>query len=73
MWIVTILSLTGVVLNIYKRKECFAVWAVTNVAWMIYDVRLGAYPQAFMFFVYLLLSLWGLYRWSFARGEEEKW
>lgn len=63
MWLVTVLSLIGVVLNIYKRAECFAVWSVTNVAWMLYDIRIGAYPQAAMFFVYFVLSVWGLIRW----------
>jgi len=64
MWFITALSLVGVVLNIYKRSECFAIWAVTNTAWMVYDYRLGAHSQAALFAMYLILALWGLWKWS---------
>ena len=62
-WLLTALSLTGIVLNIYKRPVCFAIWSVTNVGWMWYDWRIGAYEQAALFAVYLVLSLWGLWKW----------
>ena len=67
MWPITVLSLVGVVLNIYKRKECFVVWAITNAAWCIYDLSIGAYAQSVLFAVYFLLALWGLTKWH--KGE----
>jgi nicotinamide riboside transporter PnuC len=63
MWVVTGLSLIGVVLNIYKRKECFLIWAVTNFAWMVYDWQIKAYEQATLFGVYFILAIWGLVKW----------
>ena len=63
-WLVTILSIIGVVLNIYKRKECFIIWTVTNGAWCIYDFRNGLYPQAALFAIYFVLAIWGLYKWK---------
>lgn len=64
MWVVTVMSLVGVVLNIKKRKECFYVWGVTNFAWMVYDFYIGAYSQSFLFAVYFLLAVWGIYEWN---------
>jgi nicotinamide riboside transporter PnuC len=63
-WILTALSLIGVVLNIYKLPECFIVWAFTNIAWAIVDYRKGLTAQAFMFFVYFCMSVWGMVVWK---------
>ena len=72
MWLVTAASLAGVVMNIYKYPMCFAVWCGTNLAWMVYDIRIGAYPQAAMFFVYLVTSVWGLWKWTREAGAKKK-
>ena len=72
MWLVTAASLTGVVLNIYKHPMCFAVWCGTNLAWMMYDISLGAYAQAAMFFVYLVTSVWGLWKWTREAREKRR-
>ena len=63
-WIVTGLSLTGVVLNIRKQRAGFAVWILTNSYWAVYDYQMGARAQSALFIVYLLLALWGLWEWS---------
>ena len=73
MWIITALSITGIILNIKKHAACYVIWSITNVSWMIYDIRIGAYPQAFMFAVYLCLSVWGLFAWThlWGKGHDE--
>jgi len=63
-WIITIFSLIGVVLNIYKNKYCFIIWAFTNFAWMIIDYIYGLYAQSALFLIYFILALWGLYKWK---------
>ena len=63
-WLITIASIIGTVANIYKKKWCFWIWLVTNSMWLIIDFRAGLYAQAFLFAVYVLLAVWGLYRWS---------
>ena len=63
MWIVSVLSLVGTVANIYKARWCFAVWAVTNAAWTLYDIHKTAYPQAALQAVYFVLAIWGLWAW----------
>lgn len=67
IWFITFLSLIGVVLNIYERRECFYIWAVTNFCWMIIDYRAGLLAQAVLFTVYLVLALWGIYKWRHKR------
>jgi len=62
-WIVAAFSLVGVVLNIKKHRLCFAIWAVTNFAWMVIDIKEGIYAQATLMGVYFVLALWGLYEW----------
>ena len=63
MWFVTFVSIVGVILNIYKNKWCFAIWIFTNATWCVYDAYFELWPQAFLFFVYFLLAVWGLIHW----------
>jgi len=39
MYLITLLSLIGVVANIYKKRWCFYIWAFTNFTWAVYDWR----------------------------------
>ncbi len=64
MWIITVLSIIGVVLNIKKNKYCFIIWTITNGSWCIYDFIIGAYAQSFLFLIYFILAIWGIYEWK---------
>jgi len=64
IWLLTLLSLIGVILNIRKRRECFLIWAFSNGSWAVIDYRAGLPEQAALFAVYFLLALYGLYEWS---------
>jgi len=63
-WILTILSLIGVVLNIKKRRECFYIWTLTNASWAIVDYTEGIYAQSFLFLIYTGLAVWGIIEWK---------
>lgn len=63
-WLLTILSLIGVVLNTHQDRRCFYIWIVTNSSWAAVDFYKGIYAQGTMFVLYLLLSIWGLYKWQ---------
>jgi len=63
-WVLTALSLVGVVLNVRKDRRCFGIWIFTNAGWGIYDAVIGAYAQASLFGIYFLLSIWGIYEWK---------
>lgn len=70
-WIITVLSLIGVILNIKKKRACFYIWAVTNAAWTIIDWEKGIPAQASLFFIYFLLALWGIWEWR-KKGDKCK-
>jgi len=62
-WLLTILSLIGVVLNIHKRKECFLLWGVTNFCWAWHNFSIGEMAQGTLFSCYFLLAIWGIWKW----------
>ncbi len=71
-WLIALLALAGVVLNIKKHPVCFAIWAVTNIAWTFIDLEHGLPSQAALQFVYFLLSVYGLYEWTRKGGEDDR-
>ncbi len=64
LWILTGLSLYGVVLNIRRNRACFFVWAVTNSSWAAVDFQAGLYAQAALFTVYFAMACWGIVAWK---------
>ena len=70
-WIITALSIVGVIANIYKRSWCFIIWAFTNAAWAVIDFHHGLYAQSALFTVYFALAIFGLYKWVSTSHKEE--
>jgi len=62
-WVLAVASLSGVVLNIYKRRESFAIWTVSNATWAVIDWRAGLPAQAALMAAYCGLAVFGLWRW----------
>jgi len=62
-WATSMASLVGVVLNIHGQRAAYGVWAVTNVIWVVADLRHGLPQQAAQQAVYFGLSLYGLWKW----------
>ena len=62
-WILVIVSLVGVILNIKHSRVCFFLWAGTNLSWAIIDFKKGIPAQGFLFIIYFILSIWGIYEW----------
>ncbi len=63
MWILTAISLIGVVLNINKKKSCFICWIISNACWAVIDFSAGLPEQGVLFSVYFCLACWGLIAW----------
>jgi len=63
IWLITIFSLVGTVLNIRKNNICFVFWIFTNSFWAILDFQKGIYQQSMLMLIYLFLSIWGLLEW----------
>lgn len=64
MWLLTGLSLVGVVLNIKKKRSCFIIWTFTNASWAVIDYQAGLTAQAALFAVYFCLAVWGMWEWQ---------
>ncbi len=64
MWIVAISSMIGTLANIHKKRWCFHIWLVCNIAWVAYDIHKTAYPQAVLMAVYAILAVYGIYKWK---------
>ena len=62
-WITALAALVGVLLNIRKHVSCFFIWSATNATWTVVDYLHGIHAQAALQFVYLLLSVYGIYKW----------
>jgi membrane protein implicated in regulation of membrane protease activity len=72
LWLLTVLSLIGVVLNIKKKKVCFVIWGITNLAWAIIDFRADIPAQGVLFLIYFCLAIWGLVEWRTEKLNDEK-
>ena len=70
-WLVSLAALLGVVLNIRKSAWCFPIWIGTNATWAVVDWTHGLVAQAALMLVYLILAIYGCWRWTMdeQRGE----
>lgn len=67
-YVITILAIIGAWLNIRKRVEGFMIWTVTNSYWLIHNLRIEEYAQAFLFGVFTYLAISGWRNW-----KKSKW
>lgn len=64
MWLVTMLSLSGNVLNIKKKRSGFVVWVIANALWLAYDIYTGLYSRAMLDIVQTVFCVWGIIEWK---------
>lgn len=62
-WTVTAVCLAGTVLNVRKKRLCFHLWTLGNLAWLCFDTNTGLYSRACLDAVQLALALWGAWEW----------
>lgn len=63
-WIVALISLLGNIFNIYKNVWCFYIWSLSEILWLILDIKNCMYGRAFLDLTQLIFALWGIYRWQ---------
>jgi len=61
--VLTLLALTGVILNIKKKVLCFYIWFFTNLSWSVIDFYKGIPMQGILFAIYTGLSIYGIWEW----------
>lgn len=64
LWGLTAASIAGVVLNIRRRRACFAIWLGTNATWAGVDFAHGLPAQGTLMLVYAGLAVWGWCAWK---------
>lgn len=69
-WIFSIISLLGTILNSNMNKYGNFIWIFTNMFWLIYDFSIGAYAQSLLYFIYLLLAIYGFIKWTMKEKNE---
>lgn len=71
-WIISILALTGTILNANRNKYGFILWLITNMYWTVIDFKTGLYAQSALFFAYTILAIKGIITWSKKEKEDSK-
>lgn len=64
LWILTGVSITGTILNIYKMPVAFLCWTITNFCWMVHNYRIRQIQAACLFGIYWILAIIGFVAWS---------
>ncbi len=62
-WILTGLSILGTWFNIQKKVAGWIVWTISNIGWIVSFSLKGMIAEATLFSVYLVLSIYGVYKW----------
>lgn len=63
-WVMAIMALIGTYLNTKKKKSSFVLWMITNCYWMCHNIYVKEYAQAFLFFSFLILAIYGFFSWA---------
>jgi nicotinamide riboside transporter PnuC len=62
-WVLTVISIIGVILNARQRIEGFYFWMIGNAGWVVVNVIAGIPAQAVLFGFYFLMCFYGVYTW----------
>ena len=63
-WVMSVIALTGTIINAEKNKYGFLFWIVSNLYMVVRFAIIGEYAQMTLFFIYFLLAIRGLFVWS---------
>ncbi|MDG4476164.1 nicotinamide mononucleotide transporter [Thiovibrio frasassiensis] len=71
-WILTGLSILGTLYNLQKRVAGWVIWSIANIGWIVCFFQKDMMAEAFLFSVYLVLSVYGIFKWWTPTPGEEK-
>jgi len=63
-WILTIIAISGAILNSQAKKEGFYLWLVSNFGFFLYNAFIGEIAMSILFLVYLFITVNGIRTWS---------
>lgn len=64
LWVLTGLSIVGVILNLKRKRAGFLFWIGTNGVWAAFNFYKNIPEQGVLFTVYLMLAVWGYIEWG---------
>lgn len=64
MWLFVAFAICGNLFIIYKKPQGFIYWIVADLAFFTYNLCKNDYAHAAIFFLYTVLSMVGLYKWT---------
>lgn len=63
-WVLTVVSLTGNMMNCMRLRACFVIWTVCNLGWTIIDMQSRVYSRAILDSVQICFSVYGFIKWG---------
>ena len=69
---VTVVTLIGTVANAFDKRWSFLVWMVTNLFWILYNIKIGQYAQAIIYTANIITATIGFFYWGKSKKKEEK-
>lgn len=69
MWFVTVIAIIAAIGNACGKGWSFALWIITNSIWFIYNLFSFDYSQATQYFIFIVISILGLYNSIQHRGN----
>lgn len=63
-WLLVIISLYAKILVIQHKVRGFYIWIFADVIWVLYNFYIGAQAQAFLMFIYIFFSIYGISKWQ---------
>jgi nicotinamide riboside transporter PnuC len=70
-WLITVIAVTGVILNNQRRRGCFWLWLVSNSLSAGVHFAAGLYALACRDVIFFALAIHGLVAWSRKRQGRE--
>ena len=64
LWFITLIALTGTLLNAKKNKYGFVLWMISNLYLCLYNLMIAEFPLSVLFGIYWLLAIYGYYKWD---------
>lgn len=62
-WIITLISVTGSILNAKHSVYCFYIWIMSNILWIMYDLYIKLYSRALLDIFQTIICIYGIINW----------
>lgn len=71
-WVMASVALAGTILNSRRSKLGFYFWIASNLWMSVTSIVAGLTAQGTLFFIYLILAIYGLIKWTKIESEKDE-